>query len=108
MSEPVPGSCRLSHLKSARHCRGPIPTIALRHKTSRQLRRVSFTNPFTTATVVHNRDGVIAASASRCQRDVGTREAHRLKWWDRCRGDLRRAARSRVLTPAIADGFDGA
>jgi hypothetical protein len=27
---------------------------------------------------VHNRDGVIAASASRFQRDVGTREAHRL------------------------------
>jgi hypothetical protein len=51
MSQPVPVSHGLPGLKRAGHDQPPVPAITVRLTSSRQLRPVSFTNPFTTSGV---------------------------------------------------------
>ena len=49
MSQPVAVSSRLAGLKHAGHDQSPVPAIAPHLTVSRQLRRVSFPNPFPTS-----------------------------------------------------------
>src|ERR1700694_809860 len=48
MSEPVPVPHHHAGLKRAGHDQSPVQAITPRSTSSRQVRRVSFTNPFTT------------------------------------------------------------
>ena len=59
MSQPISVSSRLVRLICAGHDQSPVPAIAPRLTPSRQLRRVSFPNPFPT-----QQDARAAASAS--------------------------------------------